>query len=345
MFLIRSVKKNDLEHLFALSQVMNFINLPPYEDMIKKKIERSLKTFENPDKNLAHNHYIFVIEDTEKKKVIGVSMIHSQHGTEDEPHFYLTVGRENKFSQTLNTGFIHGTLKLGYDTNGPTEIGGLVLDPSYRGNENKIGKQLSFVRFLYMGMNPDRFKETIHAELLPPFDADGNSPLWEAIGRRFLNMNYQDADVLSRTNKEFILNLFPKEIIYEQLLPIEARNSIGKVGPETLPVKNMLEKIGFKYISQVDPFDGGPHFQAKLSEISLVKNMINGFCDPKATFDPDNIQSFLITLPTQSKNEFRGLMIKASLVKNGKNIILAPYPGSLEHLKLTEKFNTFAIPI
>lgn len=345
MFLIRSVENKDLDNLFALSQIMNFINLPPYEDMIKKKIDCSLKTFNKPDKNFANNHYIFVMEDTETNKVIGVSMIHAQHGTEAEPHYYLRVGQEKKFSQSLNTGFIHGTLKLGYDTNGPTEIGGLILDPSYRGNENKIGKQLSFVRFLFMGIHPDQFKETIHAELLPPFDADGNSPLWEAIGRRFLNMNYIEADVLSRTNKEFILNLFPSETVYETLLPIEARNSIGKVGPETIPVKKMLEKIGFKYNSEVDPFDGGPHFQAKLPDISLVKNMIHLDCDQDESFDSKNSQFYLITLPTEDKNKFKAVRIKASLKNvNGKNI-LVPEPKLLEPLGIAKQFNTFAISI
>jgi arginine N-succinyltransferase len=125
-------------------------------------------------------------------------------------------------------------------------------------------------------MYPELFKPEVHSELLPPFDEKGQSPLWEAIGRKFLNMDYHDADILSQSNKEFILNLYPAEIIYETLLPVEARNAIGKVGAKTLPVKNMLEKIGMKYINQVDPFDGGPHYRAKVENISLIKNLWHG---------------------------------------------------------------------
>lgn len=276
MFILRSVQPKDLKDLYKLSNIMTFINLPPDEDLISAKIDSSIKSFHNPSKKLWENYYIFVLEDQASNEVLGVSMIHAQHGTENEPHFYLSVGQESKFSQTINTGFVHGTLKLGFDTNGPTEIGGLILNPEFRAHQEKLGKQLSFVRFLYMADHADRFKPMIHSELVPPLDKFGNSPLWEAVGRRFFNMNYHEADILSRSNKEFILSLFPSENIYQTLLPMEARESIGKVGKETEPVKRMLENIGFKYTFEVDPFDGGPHYRCPLKDIKPIKEKITG---------------------------------------------------------------------
>ena len=276
MFILRSVQPKDLKDLYKLSNIMTFINLPPDEDLISAKIDSSIKSFHNPSKKLWENYYIFVLEDQASNEVLGVSMIHAQHGTENEPHFYLSVGQESKFSQTINTGFVHGTLKLGFDTNGPTEIGGLILNPEFRAHQEKLGKQLSFVRFLYMADHADRFKPMIHSELVPPLDKFGNSPLWEAVGRRFFNMNYHEADILSRSNKEFILSLFPSENIYQTLLPMEARESIGKVGKETEPVKRMLENIGFKYTFEVDPFDGGPHYRCPLKDIKPIKEKISG---------------------------------------------------------------------
>jgi arginine N-succinyltransferase len=276
MYVLRSVRPQDLKDLYKLSTNMTFINLPPDEDIISAKIESSMKSFHDPSPTLSENYYIFVLENYEKGEILGVSMIHAQHGTDDEPHFYLTVGQEAKFSQTINTGFVHGTLKLGLDVNGPTEIGGLILNPENRGSAEKLGKQLSFVRFLYMAIHPDRFKPMVHSELMPPLDKFGNSPLWEAVGRRFLNMNYHEADILSRNNKEFILSLYPSENIYQTLLPMEARESIGKVGKETEPVKKMLESIGFKYTYEVDPFDGGPHYRCPLKEIKPIKEKITG---------------------------------------------------------------------
>lgn len=329
MFLLRPASLKDLDDLFALSQHYVFINLPQDRDIIEAKIKSSIQAFENPSNDLAENHYIFVLEDVERKSVIGCSMIHAQHGTEDEPHFFLKVSQENKFSRSINTGFIHGTLKLGHDTNGPTEIGGLILDPEYRSNPNKLGKQLSFVRFLYMGLNQKQFKSTIHSELMPPFDKDGRSPLWEAIGRRFLNMEYHDADILSRSNKEFILSLWPSGIIYETLLPIEARNAIGKVGKDTIPVKKMLEKIGFNYTEEVDPFDGGPHYRAELNEVSVVKNIEKNTISFSDKLDEKNKKLALIQLPS-NEHKFLSVCTEVSITEDGKYFISKDYQSEFD---------------
>lgn len=304
MHILRSVQPQDLKALYQLSTIMVFINLPADEEIISAKIQSSMRSFKNPHAELYKNYYIFVLEDTTTSELLGVSMIHAQHGTEDEPHFYLTVGQEAKFSQTINTGFVHGTLKLGMDTNGPTEIGGLILNPEYRGHKSKLGKQLSLVRFLYMAQRPERFKAMVHSELMPPFDKNGNSPLWEAIGRRFLNMHYTEADILSRSNKEFILSLFPSENIYQTLLPIEARESIGKVGKDTEPVKKILKSIGFKYTYEVDPFDGGPHYRCPLKEIKPIRERITGVLISNKNFDPAEAREVILSVEKDGHDFF-----------------------------------------
>lgn len=340
MFILRSVQTKDLKDLYKLSNMVTFINLPPDEDIINAKIESSISSFNNPSKNLSENYYIFVIEDFETSEILGVSMIHAQHGTEDEPHFYLTVGQEAKFSQTINTGFVHGTLKLGLDHNGPTEIGGLVLHPDYRGHADKLGKQISFVRFLYMAQNTERFKSMIHSELMPPLDKQGNSPLWEAVGRRFLNMNYHEADILSRNNKEFILSLFPSENIYQTLLPMEARESIGKVGKETEPVKKMLESIGFKYTYEVDPFDGGPHYRCPLKDIKPVKEKITGLLITNKSFDAEKSREVLLSLEHED-HDFFAVRTKLQVHGDGQ-LSIDPQLVKELNLKLPQKVT--AIP-
>jgi arginine N-succinyltransferase len=147
-----------------------------------------------------------------------------------------------------------------------------------------------------MARNPERFKPMVHSELMPPFDKNGNSPLWEAIGRKFLNMNYVEADILSRSNKEFILSLFPSENIYQTLLPLEAREAIGKVGKETEPVRRMLESIGFKYTYEVDPFDGGPHYRCPLKEIKPIKERITGVLITNKSYDPKEARDVIVSL-------------------------------------------------
>lgn len=319
MFYLRPVQLGDLEQINSLSQLQTFINLPSDVQVLKRKIQASIRTFEKPSKKLEDNYYIFVLVDENNHRVIGVSMIHGKHGTEHEPHFYLSVGVEEKFSKTLNTGFMHGTLKFGLETDGYSEVGGLILDPAYRGHKQKLGKQLSFVRFLYMAGHQNEFTELIHSELMPPFDSQGHSPLWEAIGRRFMNMDYHDADMLSRENREFILSLYPSDTIYGTLLPPEARNAIGKVGKETEPVKRMLESVGFCYTQEVDPFDGGPHYRARLRDITLVRDMISGTISYSDSHDFSDADEMLIELPISTR-DFR--VIKAPVILQDEKLFI-----------------------
>jgi arginine N-succinyltransferase len=127
------------------------------------------------------------------------------------------------------------------------------------------------VRFLFIRMHRPWFRDHVLSELLPPLEVDGTSRLWEALGRKFTGLTYQEADLLSKDNKEFIHALFPDDPIHTELLPDDVRAIIGQVGPETKAVESMLRRIGFSYADQIDPFDGGPHFAAKTDEITLVR--------------------------------------------------------------------------
>ena len=341
MFRLRSAQISDIHDLFELSQMLPFINLPADKGLLKKKIKISLNSFSNIEREIENNIYIFVLEDLKTKKVIGTSMIHGKHGTEKSPHFFFKVCRERKYSNTIHTGFTHGTLKFGFETDGYSEIGGLILHPDYRNNKNKLGKQLSFVRFLYIALNKENFTDYIHTELMPPLDPEGRSPLWEAIGRRFLNMEYQDADKLSRNNKEFILSLFPQKSIYITLLPPYARNTIGDVGEETKPVVKMLESIGFQYSEEVDPFDGGPHYRAKTTEIKPIKEFFTGTI--AISQKPDSCQKIykkILVKPESLEEPFQAYCIEASIDHQTKKIFIKDNNSSL-----TEGQSVDAIPL
>jgi len=338
MFILRSASIKDLDSLYELSSLMVFINLPRNRAKLESKLKQSERSFANAaSADLSRDHYIFVLEDKETNKVIGVSMIHAKHGTEDEPHYYLQTDNEQRFCESIQTGFMHGTLKLGIETNGYTEIGGLVVHPDYRGNPEKLGKQISFARFLYIAQNLDRFTEDLHSELMPPFDEKGKSALWEAVGRPFMNMDYYEADLLSRSHKDFILSLFPTENIYQTLLPITARRAIGQVNDQTKPVKKMLESIGFKYTNQVDPFDGGPHFRCKTKEVKPVDKLFKG----KLTFGeiPEATPEYLIAL---NHPEHQFFAFKTKALMDGDKLIISEYI-ELDHI--TQGIEAQAIPL
>ncbi len=270
MILLREARDSDLDSLLQFAQIPGMFNLPGDPDTLRDRITKSLRSFKRSDLPLADTKYTFIAEDQESGRILATSMIAGQHGTPDSPHFYFQSGNEKRFSETINTGFIHGTLTLNYDTEGPSEIGALVVDPEFRNHDARVGRQIAFVRFLYVASDRKRFRDRVIAELLPPLNKRGLSPLWEAIGRRFTSMDYWEADLLCAKNKDFIFDLFPSGKIYTTFLPAEARNAIGKVGKETEPVFHMLKKIGFEYRNQVDPFDGGPHLWCETDRILPV---------------------------------------------------------------------------
>ncbi len=271
MFLLREAESRDINDLFALASNANFINLPRDKGQLAKKIAKSTASFKSRNVNPAQAEYIFVLEDGTKGRVVGTSMIVGQHGTPEEPHTYFEVLPKKKVSKSLHMGFLHQVLRLGFDYNGPSEIGGLVLLPEYRARPERLGKLLSFVRFAYIAARRPQFRDYILSELMPPFNDRGESPIWEEVGRKFTNLSYDEADRLSRRNKEFITSLFPEGDIYTCMLSSEAREAIGQVGENTRPVEKMLTEIGFKYKNMIDPFDGGPHFWAKTSQVDPVK--------------------------------------------------------------------------
>ncbi len=322
MIILRAVAERDVDGLEELSKIAaekhpGFINMTNDRDQWRDKIRVSLDSFAGRVSDVADEKFIFVAEDGIHGKILGVSMIATKHGTEETPHFFFEVGNEQKFSDTINTGFIHGTLRLKYDTDGPTEIGGLLLHPDSRNSDRRIGRQISFVRFLYMGMYRSHFNSKVLAELLPPLTKRGKSPLWEAVGRRFTNMDYTEADILSGKNKEFIFSLFPTGKIYVTFLPAEARNAIGKVSRDTEPVMHMLKKIGFQYRNQVDPFDGGPHMLANTDDIVPLQNIqaVKVIFESEKDRDASNsrLVEGLVTVSQQKKQDFKAVHVAGRL--------------------------------
>ena len=120
-------------------------------------------------------------------------------------------------------------------------------------------------------MHSALFEREVIAEMLSPFDDDGKNRLWDAFGARFTGLDYREADHLSSHTKQFIADLFPRDPVYVTLFPEEVQEVIRKPGETAMAALRILEKIGFHYIGQVDPFDGGPYFGASRDAIAPVR--------------------------------------------------------------------------
>lgn len=270
-FIVRGIRFDDTDQVMSLARQFSLLNLPADKKVISQKIERSIASF-NGDIAKEESTFVFVAEDLEQQWVCGSSQLVAKHGTVGEPSYSFQVLKKERFSQALGVGFIHQILRLKINEDGPTEVGGLVVDGSYRSRPEKVGKTTSLARFLYIAMNRDKFEQELYSQMAPPLTDEGRSEFWEALGRRFTGMPYKEADLLSQQNREFIRSLFPEEDIYLCLLDSKARLVMGKVAHETQPALHLLEGIGFKYNNEVDPFDGGPHLSCRTEDVRLIQN-------------------------------------------------------------------------
>jgi arginine N-succinyltransferase len=339
VLLLRDARKSDLPVLRKLARVLNSVNLPDDDRALSGIIDRSVRSFAGRIESPLRRSYVFVLEDLRRRRVIGTSMVIAQHGTRASPCTFLDVSERETYSSTLDRHFRHQVLSIGFHFDGPTEIGGLVVDPSERASEALPGKQLSFVRFLYMAMHPDRFRDTVLAELMPPLSRDGRSPFWESFGRRFTGLGYQDADKRSRQGKEFIQQLFPATELYATLLPPRVQRALGTVGRSTEAARRMLARIGFRYVNRIDPFDGGPHYEARLSDVTLVRAHRQATVAGKPLGARASVPEQLVAWErTAGPNRLRAVRTRARLeggevrLPEASRRALGVRPGELVHL-------------
>ncbi len=271
MLILRPVSVADLPHLVALAAQLDSVNLPSDRDFIADRIALSERSFAGKLEDPADAVYMFALEDTETGQPVGCSLILAKVGRPGLPYYWLEVSTEERRSSELDHRFVHTKLHLRWTDDGPSEIGGLILDPAYRRHPSRCGKALSIVRFAYMAAHRERFEKQVIAEMLSPFDAPGKNRLWDAFGARFTGLSYREADRLSARTKQFIADLFPIDPVYVTLFPEEVQKVIGQPNETAKAAVRILEKVGFQPLNHVDPFDGGPYYGAARDTIVSVR--------------------------------------------------------------------------
>ena len=165
-------------------------------------------------------------------------------------------------------------LNLVHDFDGEVEVGGLFVDPAARGHA--VGALTARSRYLFIALHREWFGRRVMAELRGWQDAEGNSPVWEAIGRRFYAMDFDEAD---RTNavegNQFIADLGPRYPIYVSMLPQAAQEALGRPHDDGRRALAMLKQEGFRDEGYVDIFDGGPTLFADIDDLRTVREGVD----------------------------------------------------------------------
>jgi arginine N-succinyltransferase len=319
-FLIRQAGPQDHRQILRLARQLDSTNLPTDSSELVGTLDRSTKSFAGKLRRREHTAYIFCAEEIKTHRIVAVSMIIGKHGTPDSPHYYFEMETDERYSQSLHRMFRHPFLRLRYSMDGPSEVGGLIVDPAMRGHPERIGKQISWVRFLYIARHRARFERRLVAEMLAPSTANHGNRFWDYYGGFVTGLSYREADLLSTHDKEFIRALFPDSPLYTFLLPADVLQSMGQVAEASRGAVRLLEQAGMKFLDQIDPFDAGPYYGAIVEDLVPVKEF-----RPLKTVagEPDaaNSRSYLVAY-CDAKG-FRA--VSAYAVVEGPRIVITPH--------------------
>lgn len=279
--IIRPIKKNDLDSFLKLADTasLGITTLPKNRELLEKKINDSENAFSKNIQEPGNEKYLFVLENLETSEILGTSSILAKTSLIRPTYAYKikTVSLKNNPHEI-------SYLKAEFHKNSPSELAGLYLHPNAR--KGGFGKLLSYSRFLFIGAHKTRFQTSFFAEIRGDITEKGICPFWEAIGRHFFDVDYQNLMQLIETDKSLIAEILPKYPIYLPLLPKEVQEAIGRAHEKSFVALKMLQKEGFEFKGNIDIFDGGPHVIAKTAKIQAIKKcktakLVGFFDDPE----------------------------------------------------------------
>lgn len=319
MFVIRPIKEKDLAGLMELLKVSGhgLTSLPKDEEIIKHKITISERSVAHRGDRPGGEAYLFVMEEIFTGKIVGVSGIISKIGGFEAYYFYH-LKSEMMSSRSLGIQKEVKSLHFEKTHSGPAEICSLFLSPEFRNSQN--GRFLSLSRFLYMAENRKHFEDTVIAEMRGMVNDEGRSPFWDAVGQKFMKIDFVQADYLQMKSRSFIDELLPKYPILVDLLPQEAQEVVARVHPHTEPAKRILEQEGFAFNGLVGIFEPGPVLEAPLDEVRALKE--SKVLEVGEIVDQD-FDSDVFIISTSGKSDFKACLGKLQILDNGQAKISA----------------------
>ena len=270
-FRIRAARVGDLRSFYNLAKLTGggFTNLPAEKATLETKLAKSAEGFAREGDAPGDDLYVFMLENVETRQIRGTCQVFGAVGT-DRPFYSYLISTLTQKSAELGKTFRNQLLNLTTDLEGSSEVGGLFLHPHERAGG--LGLLLARSRYLFIKAHRARFGDTVLAELRGVMDEGGHSPFWDAIGGRFFDMTFPEADEFNAIHgTQFIDDLFPKSAMYVSMLPESARAVIGQPHPTGRAALKMLENEGFLWDCYVDIFDGGPTVTARTDQVRTIR--------------------------------------------------------------------------
>ncbi|MDY0961853.1 MULTISPECIES: arginine N-succinyltransferase [Massilia] len=272
MYVVRPVDRADIGALEAMAAISmpGVHTLPRTREGIVAAVERSLASFAAQVDIPSEESYLFVLEDLRSREVVGTAIIHASAGS-NGTYFAFRNDVIQQVSRDLNISHSVHALTLCSELTAYSQLSGFFL--RHRDSAGIEAALLSRARLLYAMLAPHRFGDRFFVPLAGRLDADGQSPFWNALGRKFFKMDFLEAERLieGARNRTLIVELMPHYPVYVPLLPGDAQAALGQIHPGGQIAFDLLAQEGFEADEYIDIFDGGPILQAH-------KNALRSFC-------------------------------------------------------------------
>ena len=272
MYVVRPVDRADIGALEAMAAISmpGVHTLPRTREGVNAAVERSLASFAAQVDIPSEESYLFVLEDLRSREVVGTAIIHASAGS-NGTYFAFRNDVIQQVSRDLNISHSVHALTLCSELTAYSQLSGFFL--RHRDSAGVEAALLSRARLLYAMLAPHRFGDRFFVPLAGRLDADGQSPFWNALGRKFFKMDFLEAERLieGARNRTLIVELMPHYPVYVPLLPGDAQAALGQIHPGGQMAFDLLAQEGFEADEYIDIFDGGPILQAH-------KNALRSFC-------------------------------------------------------------------
>ena len=312
--------------------------LPRTRDKIAAFVERSNASFAAHVDIPSEESYLFVLEDLETRQLVGTAAIHASAGS-NGTYFAFRNDVIQQVSRDLNISHSVHALTLCSELTAYSQLSGFYMSDSvrprghagqavYAGHAGHEAALLSRARLLYAVLAPHRFGDRFFVPLAGVTDESGQSPFWDALGRKFFKMDFLDAERIigGARNRTLIVELMPHYPVYVPLLPGPAQAAMGQIHPNGQLAFDLLTEEGFEADEYIDIFDGGPILQAHKHALhsfseSIVRRVANTELQPVSRGGKAGMVPYAVA---SSERKFRAIVLPCDPAESSESICLPP---------------------
>ncbi|PWF45017.1 arginine N-succinyltransferase [Massilia glaciei] len=322
MYVVRPVELTDIAGLEALAAVTTpgVHTLPRTREKIAAAVELSIASFAAHVDIPSEESYLFVLEQQGSREIVGSAAIFASAGS-NGTYFSFRNDVIQQVSRDLNISHSVHALTLCSELTAYSQLS--AFNMRNRDGAGLEGALLSRARLLFAVLAPHRFSDRFFVPLAGITDSAGQSPFWDALGRKFFKMDFLDAEKVigGARNRTLIVELMPHYPVYVPLLPGDAQAAMGQIHPDGELAFNLLTEEGFEADDYVDIFDGGPILQAHKNSLrSFTGSMVRrvAHAEPGSLFDAP------VTYAVAASNEknFRAITVACPPAESGDTVSL-----------------------